>query len=75
MFKCRQGTCRPALRKHANIIDHQHKTRSNKSLVRLPLIKRETAKKFPLLSRPILIQRTSKRTYVPLNRLYFFNPS
>ena len=45
MFKCRQGTCIPALRKYADNIDHQHETRSNKSLLRLPLDKSGTAKR------------------------------
>ena len=45
MFKCRQGTCIPGLRKHADNIDHQHETRSNTSLLRLPLIKTEAAKR------------------------------
>ena len=45
MFKCRQGTCIPALRKYADNIDHQHETRSNKSLLRLPLVKTETVKR------------------------------
>ena len=45
MFKCRQGTCIPALRKYADNIDHQHETRSNKSLLRLPFVKTETAKR------------------------------
>ena len=45
MCKCRQGTSIPALRKYADNIDHQHETRSNKSLLRLPLVKTETAKR------------------------------
>ena len=45
MFKCRRGTCVPALRKYAGSSDHQNETRSNKSLPRLPLIKTETAKR------------------------------
>ena len=45
LFKCRQGTCIPALRNYADNIDHQHETRSNKSLLRLPLVKTETAKR------------------------------
>ena len=45
MFKGRRGICIPALRKYADNIDHQHETRSNKSLLRLPLVKTETAKR------------------------------
>ena len=45
MFKCRQGTCIPAFTKYADNIDHQHETRSNRSLLRLPLVKTETAKR------------------------------
>ena len=45
MFKCRQGTCIPALRKYADNIDHQHETRSNKSLLRLPFGKTKTEKR------------------------------
>ena len=45
MFKCRQGTSIPALRAYTDKVDHQHDTRSNKSLLRLPLVKTETAKK------------------------------
>lgn len=45
MFKCRQGTSIPALRAYTENVDHQHDTRSNKSLLRLPLVKTETAKK------------------------------
>ena len=44
MFKYRQGTSIPALRTYADTIDQQHETRSNKSLLRLPLVKTETAK-------------------------------
>ena len=45
MFKCRQGTSIPALRTYAGTINHQHETRSNKSLLKLPLVKTETAKR------------------------------
>ena len=45
MFKCRQGTCIPALRTYADKINHRHNTRNNKSLLRLPLVKTETAKR------------------------------
>ena len=44
MFKCRQGTSVHALRRYANNIDHQHETTNNKSPLRLPLAKTETAK-------------------------------
>ena len=54
MFKCRLGTCIPALRKYTDNIDHQHETRSisNKSLLRLPLVKTETAQRSLYLQRP-----------------------
>ena len=45
MLKCRQGTPIPARRSYANNIDHQHETRNNKSLLRRPLVKTETAKR------------------------------
>ena len=45
MFKCRQGTSIPALRSYADNIDHRHETRNNKPLLRLLLVKIETAKR------------------------------
>ena len=39
MLKCQQGTSIPALRTYTDTIDQQHETRSNKSLLRLPLVK------------------------------------
>ena len=45
MLKCWQGASILAIRAYADTIDHQHETRSNRSLLRLPLVKTETARR------------------------------
>ena len=45
MLKCRQGTSIPALKMYAKNFDHNHDTRNNKSLLRLPFVKTESAKR------------------------------
>ena len=60
MFKCRQETSIPALRIYTDNKDHQHETRKIKSLLRLPLVKTETAKRSLYFQGPSSFNERSK---------------